>query len=78
MCVREREKERKKDRMISLFASSAYPPGGLMQGTVLCVCLCVWGWMERGLRTALDPIAEEGPHDLLSSVQSIMCERPSL
>lgn len=84
MCVSVREKERgkegKKDRMISLFASSAYPPGGLMQGTVLrvCVCICVCGWMERGLLTALDPIAEEGPRDLLSSVQSIMCERPSL
>lgn len=51
-----------------------------MQGTVLrvCVCICVCGWMERGLLTALDPIAEEGPRDLLSSVQSIMCERPSL
>lgn len=51
-----------------------------MQGTVLCVCVSarVCGWMERGLLTALDPTAEEGPHDLLSSVQSIMCERPSL
>lgn len=51
MCVSVREKERgkegEKDRMISLFASSAYPPGGLMQGTV-CVCVfayvCVAGW----------------------------------
>lgn len=49
MCVSVREKERgkegEKDRMISLFASSAYPPGGLMQGTV-CVFayVCVAGW----------------------------------
>lgn len=54
-----------------------------MQGTVVCVvawvCVCgVCGWIERGLFTALDPTAEEGPHDLLSSVQSIMCERPFL
>lgn len=43
-----------------------------MQGTALYVCV------ERGLLAAQDPTAEEGPHDLLSSVQSIMCERPSL
>ena len=40
--------------------------------------LGVAAWMERGLLAALDPTAEEGPPDLLSSVQSIMCERPSL
>lgn len=41
-----------------------------------CVCVPVSGW--RGAYLLLDHTAEEVVPDLLSSVQSIMCERPSL
>lgn len=67
MCVSVREKERgkegEKDRMISLFASSAYPPGGLMQGTVcVCVCLHMCVWLDgEGLTHSAGPHSRGGP-----------------
>lgn len=76
MCVCVFEKRRREaEGTIILFASSPRPPGGRWRGQS---CVCLAKWMEGGLPAELDPTAEEDLRDLSSSVQSIMCKRPSL